>query len=290
MRVRFGHFVPFPRSVIGYYGMTMKMFVVRSLVFALIGSVGFVLTPSWAFAQKAGDIPELARRLKTSDDFRVRTQAALALGATGDPNAVRPLCDGLKDQNAAVRTAAAAALGRTGPKGVPCLKAQLKEEPVKHVQTAIKEAIAKLTPATPTIDGSTKYYIAIDKVTNDSERPELSAAVRKSLTKYFAKQQGVVVAPENETPEQAKALLSKHASVKSFCVWPKVKMTYEAGNLKLKIDLSLLTYPDKAFRGNVSRSMTMPDVSKPDPSAEDELLDMAAGLLVPDVQQQAPRI
>lgn len=270
--------------------MTMKTFVVRTLWFALMWGASVSLNPSLVLAQGTGEIPELAKRLKTSDDFRVRTQAALALGATGDPNAVRPLCDGLKDLNAAVRTAAAAALGRTGPKGVGCLKTQLKEESVKYVQTAIREAIARLTPSAPAIDASTKYYIAIGEVTNDNGRAELGTIVRKSLTKYFAKVQGVVVAPENETPDQAKALLSKHANVKSFCVWPKIKMVYEGGNLKLKLDLSLLTYPDKAFRGSVARSMTMPDVSKPDLSAEDELIDMAAGMLVPDVQQQAPRI
>lgn len=270
--------------------MAMKTFVVRTLWFALLWSTFFSIAPRLVQAQGASEIPELAKRLKTSDDFRVRTQAALALGATGDPSAVRHLCEGLKDQNAAVRTAAAAALGRTGPKGLGCLKTQLKEESVKYVQTAIREAITRLTPAVPSIDPSTKYYIAIDVVNNDQGRKELAALVRKSLTKHFAKVQGVVVAPEGETAEQAKALLSKHKSVKSFCVWPKIKMVYEGGNLKLKLDLSLLTYPDKAFRGSVARSMTMPDVQQPDASAEDELIDMAAGLLVPDVQQQAPRI
>jgi HEAT repeats len=271
--------------------MAMMTFVLRCLGVALVLSTGMLLTPNFAFGQgSSGDIAELAKRLRSSDDFRVRTQAALALGATGDPNAVRHLCDALKDQNAAVRTAAAAALGRTGPKGVGCLKAQLKEESVKYVQAALHEALTRLTPVAPTIDGATKYYIAIGEVTNDSGRKELGAIVRKSLTKYFAKVQGVVIAPENESPAQAKALLSKHSSVKSFCVWPKIKMTYDGASLKLKLDLSLLTYPDKAFRGSAARSMTMPDVAKPDVAAEDELIDMAAGMLVPDVQQQAPRI
>jgi hypothetical protein len=270
--------------------MAIKTFCGRSLVFALVWNVSVLLTSSAAFGQSPGDIPELAKRLKTSDDFRVRTQAALALGATGSPNAVRHLCEGLKDQNAAVRTAAAAALGRTGSTGVGCLKEKLKEESVKYVQTAIRDAITKLTPVTPSIDGSTKYYVAIGEIMNDSGRAELAAIVRKSLAKHFSQVPGVVVAPEAETPAQAKALLSKHASIKSFCVWPKIKMTYEGANLKLKLDLSLLTYPDKAFRGSVNRSMTMPDVTQPDRSAEDELIDMAAGMLVPDVQQQAPRI
>ena len=46
----------------------------------------------------------------TTDDFRVRTNAALALGATNDDGAVSPLCGGLDDPSAVVRQAVAVAL------------------------------------------------------------------------------------------------------------------------------------------------------------------------------------
>src|SRR5579864_4991122 len=60
----------------------------------------------------------LAERLKyppvagQPDDFRVRTNAALALGATNDDDAVGPLCGGLDDPSDVVRQAAAVALKR----------------------------------------------------------------------------------------------------------------------------------------------------------------------------------
>src|SRR5688572_8582896 len=44
-----------------------------------------------------------------SSDFRLRTQAALALGASKSAQAVEPLCKTLTDENVSVRTAAAAA-------------------------------------------------------------------------------------------------------------------------------------------------------------------------------------
>ena len=44
----------------------------------------------------------LADQLKSNDDYRVRTQAALALGASGDDAAVKPLCDALGDSNPSV--------------------------------------------------------------------------------------------------------------------------------------------------------------------------------------------
>lgn len=245
-----------------------------------------------AAAPSASEVSELGKRLRSSDDFRVRTQAALALGATADGRAVPALCDGLKDPNAAVRSAAAAALGRTGPQGISCLQTQAGVEQVKNVQAAIDGSLKLLQPPRPAITDSTKYYVAISEVTNGTTRTtsELHGVVRKSLEKYFSKVSGVVVAPASETPEQAKALLAKHPRVKPLCVWPKVTIAYERGDLKLKVDLSLLTYPGKAFRGNVSRSLTMPEVGSPDVSAENELIDMASGALVPDVEQQAPRI
>ncbi len=56
----------------------------------------------------AGDsVAKLARTLLRSDDFRLRTQAALALGASGSDKAVKPLCKGLDDKTDAVRAAVA---------------------------------------------------------------------------------------------------------------------------------------------------------------------------------------
>src|SRR5262249_2434929 len=52
----------------------------------------------------------LVRRLRSGEDFRVRTQAALALGASKDKSAIKPLCAALADDSRAVRAAAAAAL------------------------------------------------------------------------------------------------------------------------------------------------------------------------------------
>lgn len=279
--------VALPWTVAGWLTQRALWVALCSLLACQIGVPRVV----WA-APSPSEVSELAKRLRTSDDFRVRTQAALALGATADGRAVPALCDGLKDPNAAVRSASAAALGRTGPQGAPCLQKQAAVEQIKNVQVAIDGALRLIAPPRPSINERTQYYVAISEVTNGTARgtAELQNVVRKSLEKYFSKLNGVVVAPANETPEQAKALLAKHPRVKSFCVWPKVTVAYTNGDLKLKVDLSLLTYPGKAFRGSVSRSLTMPEVGSPDVAAEDELIDMASGALAPDVERQAPRI
>ena len=68
----------------------------------------------------------LIDRLKypQNDDDRVRTNAALQLGATGDAAAVQPLCSALDDLSTIVRIAAAVGLQRlVKAEGVGCLKA-----------------------------------------------------------------------------------------------------------------------------------------------------------------------
>src|SRR5512134_389950 len=77
-------------------------------VVALLGGVTFA---SAVLADSRIDF--LIDRLK-SDDFKVRTNAALALGATNDQSAIQPLCGALSDGNDVVRQAAAAGLKRLG--------------------------------------------------------------------------------------------------------------------------------------------------------------------------------
>src|SRR5512140_557052 len=70
--------------------------------------VAVAIAPS---ARGDGRTSFLIDRLR-SDDFRVRAQAALALGATNDDAAVQPLCGALSDGSDVVRQAGAAALKR----------------------------------------------------------------------------------------------------------------------------------------------------------------------------------
>src|SRR5580658_1884502 len=64
-----------------------------------------------------------------ADDFRVRTNAALALGQTKDDAVVAPLCGALGDSSDVVRQAVAVALQRLAkPASAACLKDRLTVE------------------------------------------------------------------------------------------------------------------------------------------------------------------
>src|SRR5262249_5078373 len=90
---------------------------------------------------QAVDIDKLVYFLQKSDDFRVRTQTALALGASKAQSAVDPLCGALEDSNTTVRAAAAAALGRLNLGGGECLEQHFASESSEAVKSAIQKAL-----------------------------------------------------------------------------------------------------------------------------------------------------
>jgi hypothetical protein len=265
------------------------MAAIKLLLALVVGSLLLLTTP--ARAESTPTVAELGQLLQRGSDFRVRTQAALALGASGKKEAVNHLCQGLGDDNATVRAAAAAALGRLSLGGRECLSKRLASEANSDVKSVIQRALERIEPPAA-IGGDTKYYVAIGEVTNKTAQSNLrlNRTVRDALVKHIRKLSGFVVAPASETDEQAKALLAKHRGVKGIFLWPKVEATYSGGDLRLALELSLFSYPNKDFKGSMSRNLTMPGAQSPDPTSENEMIQMAAENLVPDLARNASRI
>jgi len=90
------------------------------------------------------DRSAVVRVLQESRDFRARTRAALALGASADPAMAAPLATALRDANPAVRAAAADGLGRLGgPTQLGALRT-LARDPERHVRDAATRAITAI--------------------------------------------------------------------------------------------------------------------------------------------------
>jgi hypothetical protein len=103
-----------------------------------------------AFGQPAG-IDELVSQLNPSNDFRVRVQAALQLGKSMDPAALKPLVDALDDANASVRAAAVAALESLGDRrAIPYLKEHRLDRSAP-VRNQIKSSLAALEGQPPKV-------------------------------------------------------------------------------------------------------------------------------------------
>ncbi len=227
--------------------------------------------------------------LKTSSDFRVRTQAALALGSSKNQRAVQPLCGGLEDTNTTVRIASAAALGKLNLGGADCLKRRLPKEPSSSVKGTIQRALARLGAVEAVIGPETRFYVAIGRTGHDGKRSDIDDLVRRGMAKTVSKVGAFAMAPADETIAQASSVLSKHSQLKGFYLAPKLSLTYAGGRLNIKLSVAMLSYPDKNVIGQFSKTVASP-TSEPDPSLEAELVSYAAEAAMKQFTEVAPRL
>jgi HEAT repeats len=253
------------------------------LWFRLLIRVPLVLLLGVSLAAAADRVTELASKLEHDKDFRVRTQAALALGVSQSDRAVAPLCAGLADENHTVRAASAAALGKLRRGGMDCIRQKLASEQHPKVKEMLAKVLRRLEqPAAPVIGPDTRYYVAIGPTTNKTPGSdgEIEVLVREALNKELAKDKTMAVAPSDETPEQAEKVLAKHKGLKPIFIWPKLQASDEGGKLTFKLSFTLFSYPDKAFKGSLAQGATLPGAKCSDPNALEELMDAAAPLIV----------
>lgn len=233
-----------------------------------------LLFATFAHAQTDGTqgIDRNIQLLRTSDDFRVRTQAALALGASVDARAVAPLCSALSDPNRTVRIASATAISRLRKGGADCLERQLQVERDEAVLSALRRSLDRLNgiEPEPAIGPGTRIFVALEKVAGPAR---LDDPVRAAFVKGALGRSDVAFAPRGLTPDEASTLLKKFPAAKAFLLSPKLnRPTYEGGMLQVKISVAILTYPGHALMGSFSKSAGMSGVSNPDQQSENELV------------------
>ena len=240
----------------------------RLALAALLGGVGF-MTVRPALAEESADVDHLVQNLSGGSDFRIRTQAALALGASKSRRAVEPLCTGLNDQNATVRAASAAALGRLRMGGSECLQKRLLSEASDTVKSAIQKALD------PVFTPETKYYVAIGKVSDKTGRSgdEVDAIVHNAMASAASALPIFAVAPAGETLTDAKRRLSAHGGVKPVFLSPRVPPPdYSGGNLTIRVEIAMFSYPDKSLLGSFTTKLTQQGVPSPDKDTENDLI------------------
>ncbi|MGA2449709.1 MAG: HEAT repeat domain-containing protein [Polyangiaceae bacterium] len=214
------------------------------------------------------------------DDFRVRTNAALALGATDSDEAVAPLCGALSDPSAVVRQAAAVGVRRLGRRSaLPCLQQRLNAESNASVKLDIQRAIdvlgasgAALTPAPATT--AAKYYVALGHVANSTSRSEadVQRVVSAAVISKFAALGGYEVAPSGEATDRAKDVIAKRKLKGFFLAVHVAALEYTSEGLRGRVEIAVFSYPSKELRGEVPASATLPGVRPGDTGSEDRLL------------------
>ncbi len=228
-------------------------------------------------------VTDAADKLRNASDFRVRVQAALALGTSSSAEAVRPLCDGLDDTNTAVRGAAAAALGKLGKKeGLPCLRNKVGAESNTSVATAMRRSISQLedarsAPLAKAPDGSSKWYVAIGaaKTKGDRVASETDGIVQETARGALASTAGFAIAPASESPAQAGTVLARH-KLKAYFLQPTVEAPkYDGGKLTIVVRVTMFSYPNKSLQGEFAPKLTQSGTPSKDKESEDALIKMA---------------
>jgi hypothetical protein len=204
-----------------------------------------------AYAQADAKLDYLSKQLATAKDPRLRTQAAVILGASKTPAAVTPLCRALKDSEAVVRSAVARAIAELRqPSGLSCLKSHKEFNP--EVRTVVANALAALAAA-----ASVKsLYVALEPIrdeTGNLSSEDLKLA--ESLLREKLGRMGARFAPAGESKSAAQSVV-RGKGVKGYLLRPKVNVV-GAG---LKFDLLVMTYPEQSLKGtyNVKASGAKP--------------------------------
>jgi hypothetical protein len=197
-----------------------------------------------ALAQVDARVAFLTKQLEKGKDPRGRSQAALVLGATEEPEAVKPLCTGLQDTSELVRAAAAKGLATLKESaGLDCLKQHKETDAATLV--AVREAIKALEEFKAR---RPRRYIAFEGVKDKTGA--LPAELVKITEERFKRRlvhTGALLAPAKEQKKAAQGVLKKHG-ISGFRLTAEIQTTEGGG---LRIALLCLSYPDLALLGQV---------------------------------------
>jgi hypothetical protein len=192
------------------------------------------------------------------DDFRVRTNAALALGSTDSDEAIGPLCGALSDPSAVVRQAAAVALRRLGrSSALGCLEGRVSEEANGPVKLEVQRAIDALgSTAANTSKASTtapvaRYYVSLGHVANSTSRSEadVQRVVSGAVVGKLAALGGYEIAPSGEAVDHAKSAIAKRKLKGFFLAVHAAGLQYAADGLRARVEIAVFSYPSKELRG-----------------------------------------
>lgn len=213
----------------------------------------------------------LIHLLKTSDTFRVRTQAAMSLGRVDAAKKVtKALSGALRDPHPAVRSAAASSLERLGdPSALKALELARRDSN-STVRKAVARAIARLeriertrpqsSPLPSGGDGPARFYLAVSTPKSKSANVPRSVLqqAREALVREARQMDGVVVASTREGPAKVKQTLEKRKLLGYHLESSVVKLEKSSSGTRAVVSVILATYPGRDMRAMLQGSATAP--------------------------------
>jgi hypothetical protein len=208
----------------------------------------------------------LIRLLKGSSQFRVRAGAAISLGAIkGSKEVVEALSGALKDDHPAVRAAAASSLERIGdPAALGALEAS-RNDVEKAVRAAVEKAIARLsraagsrrvtvssrTPSGMRSTGVPRYYVGVGMPGTASRSVDrrLLEHARRFIQSRVSELDGVLIAPENESPGLVRKVLASKKLAGYYLDSSIVSIESQpGGGTRAVVSVIVGTYPERDMK------------------------------------------
>ena len=220
----------------------------------------------------------LIRMLSSSAQFRVRTQAALALGGQQQAATVtQALAKALSDEHPAVRAASASSLGRLkDPSAIAALRSAQSDRD-SSVRQAVRGALDSLGTVAPTVatkpssssssspsgsyapSGTATYYVGVGL---PGSQVGLSVPALRGLREHVVKEvtqmEGVRLAPENEDKKVAAKVIGSAKLVGYFVDSSVTKVEARPdGSVRAQVSVVIGTYPGRDIRAMLSGAATV---------------------------------
>jgi HEAT repeats len=258
---------------------------------------------AWATVARADRVDDLAQRLRTDADYKVRLSAALALGKLGDRRAVPALIDGLGDPDKSVRLVAAGALGKlvdaaVAPadraRAVSALTQLAERDPEDSVRVQAQRSIDALR-ALPT-PGGRSVYIEVGNMADKTTRgaailPVMRQTVATSLQRRAPSYLIHAPGARNMTDDL------RRAGPSAFFVDASLtKLDSSGSHVACAVSMILATYPQKSMFGFANGSADVDAGSTSERALSGALGDCVTAVLddlvetkiVPTIQARSP--
>ncbi len=233
----------------------------------LLGASLFVLISGLTLSAAADARSDyLIRLLKGSSQFRVRAQAAISLSTIkNNREAVEALSGALKDDHPAVRAAAASSLERIGDPGALGALEASRNDSERAVKAAVEKAIARLRrlagstqpvaaaggAGRPALGGTARYYVGVGMpgTASNAVNRQLLENARRFIESRVSEVDGVLIAPEDESPSAARKVLASRKLVGFYLDSSIVSVeTQPGGGTRAVVSVIVGTYPDRDMK------------------------------------------
>lgn len=226
----------------------------------------------------------LVRLLSSSDQFRVRAQAAISLGRVeANASVVTALTTALGDEHPAVRTAAVSSLERLAdPSALDALQPLKRDRDpaVRRAATAAVRTLERIARTAPREDptpstGTATYYVGIGNpgAQNNAANAATLRRAKEILMRLARELEGVEVAPDGETNAAAQRVLQRRNLTGYYLDSSVVTLGDAAGGTRAVVSVILNTYPGRDMRAILQGSATVPGATGP--AAQEQALEGA---------------